>query len=81
MRKMMITGGAVGFGIGVLSGLATDGTAWPAVLIRASVGALVLGLLFRWWAGVWAGCWVQAQTERQSAEEKSEATPLSAFTK
>jgi len=77
----MIAGGTAGFGTGVLFGLAADGTTWPAILLRASVGSLALGLLFRWWARVWMGCWLQAQAERRAATEKNPAAPSSAVTK
>jgi hypothetical protein len=70
MRKMMIAGGTIGFGIGTVLGLATDGTTWPVILLRASVGALVVGLLLRWWARLWNACWLQAQAEHQAAPEK-----------
>jgi len=77
----MIAGGTAGFGMGLLLGLATEGTTWPAILLRASVAALVSGLLLRWWVRVWTGCWLQAQAERQNAADKSLPAPLSALTK
>lgn len=48
----MITGGLAGFLIGMAFGLAQQ-SAWPTVLLRASVSTLCAGLLFRWWAGIW----------------------------
>ena len=77
----MIAGGTGGFGIAVLLGLATDGTTWPLILLRASVGALAIGLLLRWWARVWTGCWLQAQAARQAETENSSVASLSALTK
>ena len=52
MKKMMIMGGLVGFGIGVVTGLVKEIT-WPALFLRACVASLFSGLLFRWWGRVW----------------------------
>lgn len=52
MKKMMIMGGLMGFGIGVVTGLVKEVT-WPALFLRACVAALISGLLFRWWGRVW----------------------------
>ena len=75
----MIAGGNVGFGIGVLSGLATDGAVWPAILLRASVCALTVGLLLRWWGRIWSDCWRQSLVEHQAGKEKSQTAPLTAL--
>ncbi len=52
MKKMMIMGGLVGFGIGVVTGLVKEVT-WPALFLRACVASWFSGLLFRWWGRVW----------------------------
>lgn len=52
MKKMMIMGGFLGFGLGVVTGVVKDVT-WPALFLRACVTALLSGLLFRWWGQVW----------------------------
>ncbi len=52
MKKMMIMGGFLGFGIGVGTGLVKE-VAYPALFLRACVAALLSGLLFRWWGRVW----------------------------
>ena len=52
MKKMMIMGGLLGFGIGVVTGFVKE-VSWPALFLRACVTALISGLLFRWWARVW----------------------------
>jgi hypothetical protein len=54
MKKMMIMGGIVGFGLGLVTGLVKD-ISWPALFLRACVSALLAGLLFRWWGRVWIG--------------------------
>lgn len=54
MKKMMIMGGFVGFGLGVVTGLVKE-ISWPALFLRACVTALLSGLLFRWWGRVWIG--------------------------
>ena len=77
----MIAGGIVRFAIGVVSGLATEGSSWPGILVRASTGALAAGLLLRWWGRVWTDCWQQAQAERQAALEKTQASPVSLLSK
>lgn len=67
MKKMMVAGGLLGFGLGLLCGFATEGSAWPGILLRASVAALLAGLLLRWWAGVFARCLARAHADRQAA--------------
>jgi hypothetical protein len=81
MRKMMILGGAIGFDIGVLSGLVTEGSTWPTILLRSSIGALVAGLLMRWWAGIWSSCWQQVNNERMKARENNQPSTETALSK
>jgi len=52
MKKLMMMGGLIGFGIGVVTGLVKEVT-WPALFLRACVAAFFSGLLFRWWGRVW----------------------------
>src|SRR5438552_7235107 len=52
MKPLVILGALVGFLIGGGFGLAGQAT-WPTVLWRACAGALVAGVLTRWWKGVW----------------------------
>lgn len=52
MKKMMIMGGFLGFGIGMITGLVNE-VAWPALFFRSCLAALFSGLLFRWWGHVW----------------------------
>ncbi|HYG35195.1 MAG TPA: hypothetical protein VEC99_10445 [Clostridia bacterium] len=73
MKKMMVTGGLAGFSVGTLGGLLTEGSSWPGILLRASISALVAGLLLRWLAGVFAHCLAQAHAERQSALAQAKA--------
>ncbi len=52
MKKLMLLGGMLGFGIGVVFGRlqeASDAT----ILWRACVAALAAGLLMRWWGRLW----------------------------
>ena len=69
MKKMMITGGLAGFGLGVSCGVLTQGSSWSGILWRASVAALAAGLLLRWWFGVLARCFAQARAEREAAAQ------------
>jgi len=66
MKRMMLTGGLVGFALATLGGLAAAEIDWALLLLRASVGALIGGVIMRWWAGVAGRCLLQAQLERQS---------------
>jgi hypothetical protein len=66
MKTLMILGGMVGFLVGIGFGLAQT-SAWPDALWRASVTALVGGLLLRWWGRMWIRCLVQVQKEKQAA--------------
>jgi hypothetical protein len=52
MKKLMIMGGLTGFLIATILGLVKEVT-WPELFLRASVAALVSGLLLRWWARLW----------------------------
>ncbi len=52
MKPLMILGALIGFGIGILFGLAEHG-AWPSALWRASAAALIASVLMRWWGRVW----------------------------
>jgi hypothetical protein len=63
MKLFMILGGLIGFGIGVSAGLAQD-RAWPDILWRASVGALLAGVVLRWWGRVWVTCFRDSLRER-----------------
>jgi hypothetical protein len=74
MKLFMILGGLVGFVIGLLSGV-WQGNAWPGVLWRASVAALVAGWLFRWWGRVWIRSLVAAHRERLNAPARPDAPP------
>jgi hypothetical protein len=63
----MATGGMLGFSSAVLVGLLDETSAWPGILWRASVAALIAGLLFRWLGTVWTGCVQQLHQERLAA--------------
>ena len=64
----MILGGLIGFLIGLSFGIA-QGSAWPAVIWRASVATFLAGVVLRWWGGVWTKSLQQAQRERLLAAE------------
>ncbi len=78
MKKFMITGGLVGFLIGIISGWMQQ-CEWPSVLWRASAAALAAGVLVRWWGRLWIESVRQVEQQRRAAEEAQElpATPLS----
>lgn len=73
MKKLMITGGLLGFLIGVGMGATTPGSEGAAVIFRASVMAVIVGLLLRWWGQVWMWAWRQAHAENVEAAARAEA--------
>lgn len=72
MKLMMITGGLVGFSLGLGLGWVRD-AAWPSILWRASVAAYVGGLLLRWWGKLWIKEWEAALKQRQAAASDAKA--------
>ena len=72
MKKMMIMGGLMGFGIGVVTGYVKE-VSWPAMFLRACVTALISGLLFRWWGRVWLSGLRDSHVAR-AAEKQSSPT-------
>ena len=74
MKLFMILGGLIGFAMGLLPGLVQE-NAWAGVFWRASVAALVMGVLFRWWGRIWIRNLVAAHRERQAAAMKAPAQP------
>lgn len=52
MKSFMILGSVVGFLIGAGFSLA-GGCSWSTALWRASVAALVIAVLARWWSRIW----------------------------
>jgi hypothetical protein len=77
MKKLMIMGGLSGFMIATILGLMKEVT-WPALFLRASVAALVSGLLFRWWARLWIQSLKDSWSQRLSASTPTRPTPLGA---
>lgn len=69
MKLIMLTGGWLGFGLGLVGGLVTEGSTWPGTLLRACVGMLGLGLLFRWWGSLCLGCLAEARLEAAQSSE------------
>jgi hypothetical protein len=72
MKKLMITGGLVGFTISVAFGI-LKGSTGQTVLWHACVAAAVSGFLFRWWGQVWIKSLQQAHFERLAAAARAEA--------
>jgi hypothetical protein len=71
MKKLMITGGLLGFVIGISFGLLQH-SGWPSILWRASVAAFGSGVLMRWWGRIWVRSLQQAYQERHAAENPTE---------
>lgn len=79
MKLLMIIGAMIGFLTGVTLGLVHQAE-WPAILWRASLAALAVGVLMRWWGRAWLRGLRQANYERavalaaQRKETKTAAT-------
>jgi hypothetical protein len=74
MKKMMIMGGFLGFGIGGVTGLVKEVT-WPALFLRACVAALFSGLLLRWWGQVWLSGLKDSLAQTAAAKSAPPGTP------
>lgn len=74
MKLLMTLGGLLGFSIGVVAGWVQD-LAWPQILWRASVAALLAGVVLRWWGRVWVGCFQDSLKERAAQAAKTGTTP------
>jgi len=72
MKSFMIFGALVGFLIGAGVSLAGD-CAWPTVLWRACVAALILGIITRWWSRVWLESLRDAVRQRRYARSNPPA--------
>jgi len=59
----MLTGAILGFALGIALGIAAR-TEWPSMLWHAAVGALVVGVLMRWWGRVWVRQFQEALEQR-----------------
>jgi hypothetical protein len=65
MKLIMVLGGLIGFSIGFGFSWA-QGSAWPTVVWRAAVMALLAGVLLRWWGRLWVKCLRDAYQEKQA---------------
>ena len=74
MKKFMITGGLLGFSIGLVSGFLQECDG-PSVLWRASVAAFVAGILMRWWGRLWAQSVQEVCEQRLAAREQANNNP------
>lgn len=80
MKLIMVLGGLLGFAIGF--GFSwSQGSAWPAMVWRAAITALLAGVLLRWWGRLWVKCLRDAHLERHAlaaaaaAAKKAENSP------
>ena len=73
MKLLMLTGGFLGFGIGLAFSWAQS-SAWPDVLWRAGVAAYGGGLLLRWWGRLWMKSLREVREEQLAAAAKATAT-------
>ena len=70
----MVLGALVGFASGTAFGMA-DGNPWPVILWRASVAALVSGILTRWWGRIWASSLGDAIKQRRNPPVQTAPKP------
>ena len=63
MKALIVFGAIVGFVTGAAFGLAGS-SPWPTALWRASVAALGVGILTKWWSRIWL------QNLRDSLEQR-----------
>ena len=73
MKSLMILGSVVGFLIGAGFSLAGD-CPWSIALWRASVAALAVALLARWWGRAWLQGLQGAREQRLHARSASPVT-------
>jgi membrane associated rhomboid family serine protease len=66
MKLIMVLGGLIGFGIGAGFSWA-QGSAWPSIVWRAAVTALVAGVLLAWWGRQWMKCLRERTTRKTSS--------------
>ena len=71
MKKLMLIGGLLGFGIGIVFGRLQSAEN-STVLWRSCVAALVAGLLLRWWGQVWVRGIHQAHAERLAKQQTND---------
>ncbi|MGB9603675.1 MAG: hypothetical protein ACP5MG_11210 [Verrucomicrobiia bacterium] len=73
MKLMLMIGGFVGFGIGVILGVAQSGS-WQDVIWKSAVAAYIAGFLMKWWGTVWIKSIQESESMRASQQpEKQEA--------
>lgn len=67
MKSLLLTGGLLGFGIGLLLSLLQE-TPWPASLWHACLAAYLTAFIMKWWGGAWRKNLAEAirQSEAQS---------------
>ncbi len=73
----LLTGTGIGFLLGIGLGLITRSD-WPTIFLHATVAAVGLGLLMRWWGGVCLRGLRASLEQRRMAEiaarQKSQST-------
>ncbi|HEX4343242.1 MAG TPA: hypothetical protein VH255_07615 [Verrucomicrobiae bacterium] len=75
IKSLMVLGSLVGFVTATSFGIA-NGCPWPDTLWRASVAALIIAVLTRWWGGIWANSLRDALRQRQNQPPPSTAKPV-----
>ncbi|MFT4692435.1 MAG: hypothetical protein ACI9OD_004669 [Limisphaerales bacterium] len=74
MQSLVIFGSAIGFLIGMVTGLLNENS-WSTIIWRSCIAACVAGTMFRWWARSAVRNLKQAQEERIAASPDELAIP------
>jgi hypothetical protein len=74
MKSFMILGSIIGFLVGAGFSLANE-CPWPTALWRASVAALVIAILTRWWSRIWLQGLQEAMEQRRHARSTPPVNP------
>jgi hypothetical protein len=69
MKLLVLIGGIAGFAIGLISGVAGQGS-WPMSIWRACLATYVAALLARWWGRIWMQSLKQSYGEHIAAVAK-----------
>lgn len=73
MKLVLLLGGIIGFGIGMLFGIAQS-SGWPDVIWKSCVATYVGALLMKWWGKVWIRCLYESMQEKK--KNSKQETPV-----
>lgn len=68
---MLMLGGFMGFGIGILLGVANSGS-WQGAIWKSALAAYIAGLLMRWWGNIWSKCVRESYSEKAEQQQRTQ---------